>query len=394
MSLEQILNILSVHKFTFMFYFGAIILLIIYRKKFEFEGIMALYRTTFGINLMKKLSQKHGKLIQLLGIIGIGLGFFGMILSILAVFWTLFIIIRDKMAIEGSPLVLPGVPLDGLGGITFPLLIGILSLLIIMIIHEFSHGIVAKSFGVRIKSTGLALLGPIFGAFVEPDEEELKKKDDIVQNSIYAAGPISNFISFLIIFILLVVCINPLISHMTDNQGVILRAEKDSPAMISGIEEKTIITYVNNESIKNINEFLKQLETLKPNQTVILGTQDATFNITSTKHPRDEERGYLGVIFISENIILREDYKNYNFAYISLLWIKELFFWLFLLSLGVAMFNLYPIYITDGARMLQASLDQRMKDKKKAKRIWSLINKTCLYVIFVMILARFFFLFV
>jgi membrane-associated protease RseP (regulator of RpoE activity) len=393
MSIEQILNVVSIHKFTFMFYLGVVILLIIYRKRFEFEGIMALYRTTFGINLMKKLSQKYGKFIQLLGISGIGLGYFGMILSILAVFWSLFIIIKDKMAIEGSPLVLPGVPLDGLGGITFPLIIGILSLLIIMIIHEFSHGVVAKSFGVRIKSTGLALLGPIFGAFVEPDEEELKKKDDIVQNSIYAAGPISNFITFLIIIILMMVCINPLISHMTDSEGVILRAEKDSPAMVSGIEEETIITYVNNESIKNSNDFLKQLETLKPNQTVILGTENQTFNITSTTHPKDEERGYLGV-FISENIILKQDYKNYNFAYISLLWIEELFGWLWLLSLGVAMFNLYPIYITDGARMLQASLDQRMKDKKKAKRIWSLINKTCLYVIFVMILARFFFLFV
>ena len=42
-----------------------------------------------------------------------------------------------------------------------------------IIIHEFSHGILARVENVKINSIGLLLFAIIPGAFVEPDEEKL-----------------------------------------------------------------------------------------------------------------------------------------------------------------------------------------------------------------------------
>ena len=53
--------------------------------------------------------------------------------------------------------------------------------------HEFGHGVVARAHGLKIQSSGIFLLGPLFGAFVEPNEKQLKKQNDIVQYSIYSA---------------------------------------------------------------------------------------------------------------------------------------------------------------------------------------------------------------
>src|SRR3989338_345511 len=67
---------------------------------------------------------------------------------------------------------IPGVPIT-------PPLHAWLSLLIILLSHEGMHGIVGRRFGFKIKSTGVLLFGPVpIGAFVEPDEKELKKADD------------------------------------------------------------------------------------------------------------------------------------------------------------------------------------------------------------------------
>ncbi|EQD30907.1 peptidase M50, partial [mine drainage metagenome] len=83
-----------------------------------------------------------------------------------------------------TPGVAPVIP-----GIDLPLFSGVLSLAIILIIHEFSHGILARSFKVKLKSVGVLLFGVIpVGAFVEPDEREVVKLKKDKQNRIFSAG--------------------------------------------------------------------------------------------------------------------------------------------------------------------------------------------------------------
>ena len=55
------------HWITILFYSLVIALLFIYRKKFEFQGIIALKRTSIGIKWMERFSKKHRETIKLFG---------------------------------------------------------------------------------------------------------------------------------------------------------------------------------------------------------------------------------------------------------------------------------------------------------------------------------------
>jgi len=64
------------------------------------------------------------------------------------------------IAIKGSPFQIPWY-----GWLAFPILI---------FVHELSHGLLVKAQGLKLKATGLLMLGLIpLGAFVEPDEKEV-----------------------------------------------------------------------------------------------------------------------------------------------------------------------------------------------------------------------------
>lgn len=97
----------------------------------------------------------------------------------------------------GGTLLLPGVNL--------PFFEGILALIVIMMVHEGSHAVLARIAKVPIKSSGIVLFGIIpIGAFVEPDEKQLEKVDRIRQTRVLAAGSGANFITSVAFFIIFV----------------------------------------------------------------------------------------------------------------------------------------------------------------------------------------------
>ncbi|MBU1120942.1 site-2 protease family protein [Candidatus Micrarchaeota archaeon] len=124
---------------------------------------------------------------------------------LLLIFTAIDILIKTIAGIEtcsGIAPIIPGVKIPTVP-ITVPLHVWI-SFFIIMIIHEGFHGITAVKEKIKLKSTGLLLLGflPV-GAFVEPDEQQLKKLDKRKALRIFAAGPMGNIISLLFFILLL-----------------------------------------------------------------------------------------------------------------------------------------------------------------------------------------------
>jgi len=79
-------------------------------------------------------------------------------------------------------------------------------LFVSMVIHEASHGIQMLREKLRLESAGLILVGLLpLGAFVEPNEREMKKAEELRQLRVYSAGPSSNFLSlipFWLVFLL------------------------------------------------------------------------------------------------------------------------------------------------------------------------------------------------
>ena len=79
-----------------------------------------------------------------------------------------------------------------------------LALVFALVIHEYSHGIQARAHGMRLRSFGLLLVGPIpIGAFAEPEESEMDRAPRRDRMRLFAAGPSINILATYVILILL-----------------------------------------------------------------------------------------------------------------------------------------------------------------------------------------------
>ena len=98
----------------------------------------------------------------------------------------------------GATLLLPGINL--------PFFEGIAALVIIMIMHEGAHAILARLAKVPVLSSGIVLFGIIpIGAFIEPDENQLKKTEAMPQSRVLIAGSTSNLMGSILFFILFII---------------------------------------------------------------------------------------------------------------------------------------------------------------------------------------------
>ena len=89
----------------------------------------------------------------------------------------------------GSILLLPGInPL-------LPIVYGWIAIVFAIIIHEGAHGVIARNVGFNVKSSGLLffLIVPI-GAFVDVDEEQIKKAKPRPALKVMAGGVGANII--------------------------------------------------------------------------------------------------------------------------------------------------------------------------------------------------------
>ena len=143
-------------------------------------------------------------------------------------------------ACAGVAPVIPGVALPG-SPITVPLHAW-LSFVIILIVHEASHGFVIRKLGMKLKSYGLLLFGflPI-GAFVEPDEKELKKLEQQKPREalrMYAAGPSSNLYFFLVGGLIVTLLGSMVIGPIIDPTIQDIRTQMASGVFIASVTDK------------------------------------------------------------------------------------------------------------------------------------------------------------
>ncbi|MBN1170076.1 site-2 protease family protein [Candidatus Micrarchaeota archaeon] len=89
-----------------------------------------------------------------------------------------------------------------LPGINLPFFEGIIALIVVMLVHEGSHAILARIGKIPVVSSGIVLFGIIpIGAFIEPDEKKLEKSDAMKQTRVVVAGPTSNLLMSILVFI-------------------------------------------------------------------------------------------------------------------------------------------------------------------------------------------------
>lgn len=362
------LSFLADYKWVILFYLLIILFIIVKRKKFVFQSkIIALYKTKIGLKIIDRIGTKYSEFIKILGYVGIGVGYTGMIIILYFIFKGLYDLIFVPHAPATLSLVIPGVPIPG-SPVFVPFWYGIIALFVVVLIHEFSHGIVAKAHGLRVLNSGIVFMGPLVGAFVEPDEKKLRKNSDVIQYSVFAAGPFSNILTAVVVMLLLVAIFNPIAEAYAKPIGFsFTKIEPGMPAAIAGLQTGVIYNYVNGAYVNSTEAFVKAFDNVKVNDTVIIGDEQNTYYVTPTSKPEKPDKPVIGV-----NLETRYTNEN-NILMKIFLWLFGLLTWIFILSIGLGLANLLPVGPVDGGRMLGLSL-MRTAGEKKGKMIWTKIT--------------------
>ncbi len=327
----------------------------------------------------------------------------------------------------------------------------IIALAIVAIFHEFSHGVFMRLFKIKIKSTGFVFLGPILGAFVEQDDKQMKKKKKSEQMAVLGAGTFANLIFAGIFFLLLIgffylgfspdgfifngyaysILPTVLISNISesgnyteiyaDGQTFYLDenlkrqlgqnltniiAYDDAPAFHSQLTG--IIQEIDGEKIRNINDLQIFLAEKHPGDFVEIKTLDKgkekIFNLELAEHPTHHGRAYLGVTVIPRQtrgiagkfLGFFMSFKDANTYYSPnwdgdiVIFIYNLFWWVMVINLLVALFNMLPLGILDGGQFFYLGVLSLTKSEKFAKKSFKFISFLILFLfLFIMFLWLF-----
>ncbi|MEM4263807.1 MAG: site-2 protease family protein, partial [Candidatus Woesearchaeota archaeon] len=304
------------------------ILILIFRKKIQFQSFLkifyfGMYKTKVGLKLMDSWAKKHPALLNRICYLAITVGFLGMIIVVFDLGRSLYSVIAGTSTLTVG-LVLP---VEAKGVFYVPFAYWIICILVILVIHEFSHGLIARLHKIRINSSGLAFLGIIIplipAAFVEPDEKQLRQASRFKQLSVYAAGPFAN-IAFGFIFLgIFALMLNPLADSLYNYEGVKISdfIGDNSPAEISGLAVGDVITEINGNRIRNTEDFKTAIDGVKPGKITKVKTNRASYAVAFKEDPVEKD-AFLGVWVENEKSL-----KNENIFSYTIVWITGLFYW-------------------------------------------------------------------
>ena len=371
------------------------------RKKLEVQKIFfpalyfLLYRTKIGIKQMDWLGSKHPRLLDVLAKLSILTGFIGMAVMCIMLVDNFIKMVFVPAAAPGVALVLP-VKIKG----TFyvPFFYWIISVFVLAIVHEFSHGVFARRYRIKIKSSGFAFLGiflPVLpAAFVEPDEKQLARKKPSEQLAVLSAGAFSNIVLAFIILGLMITIVPKISDGMMHLEGVSVagfnNATAASPSQLAGVQIGEVIQSIDAVPISSSENFTLEMAAKKPGQVVNLITNASEYNITLASKKTNQSAPYIGLAVTQNYKIRPEVEQRFGKALPSaVVWIVGLFNWLFILNLGIGLFNLVPIGPVDGGRMLKIALHKLFK-KDKADSYFKAVSFLFLALVIVNIAFSFF----
>ena len=272
---------------------------------------------------------------------------------------------------------IPGVTLTSASSITYFLL----SIPVVLVIHEGAHGIVAALEKIKIKTGGFAIFIAMFAGFVEPDEEEFEKAKKISKLRVIGAGATSNVIfAFVLGAILLtnpffaMVLPEPLLSVFYDlPDGVlILSIMENSGAAQAGLLANDIITSINDIPILSPIDFPSLSPGEMASVSIIRDGQPLDFGVEIMPAPEDPERGLIGIM------------RDNSFAYKPVMnfieWndpnVSMFLLWLWMISFFIGIINMLPLPILDGGKFIHTIIDKKISEKSVNVVMWGIYGFT------------------
>jgi membrane-associated protease RseP (regulator of RpoE activity) len=249
------------------------------------------------------------------------------------------------------------------------------------------HAFLVRAENVKIKSFGVLLFFILPGAFVDPDERELKKISTIKKLRIFAAGSFGNLIAAGI-FILLIFVSNFVINSLMTTEGVIFQNTIENTSA-SKVGLKGTITAINNTEVKSMDDFLKIMQNVKVGDVLKITTTAGTFYLKTTPNPEDSTKPFIGIsmpnsLFVYKGLLSHYSVvSEWTLSVIS--WFLNLLGWIFVLNMGIGVFNLFPIKPLDGGLMLE----EIIKHYYKGKGVKYLVNGLSLFTLILILINLF-----
>jgi membrane-associated protease RseP (regulator of RpoE activity) len=317
--------------------------------------------------------------------IGVVVGFGGMVFA----FWVfgdnLIKFFIQPAAAGGVVPIIPGLTITGL-----PLIYMLIALAVTLLTHEFAHGLASSKDDITIKSSGLLAFLVLFGAFVEPDEEEFENEaTPQARMRMLAAGSFSN-LAWGFVFLIILLNFNPMISiaYNPPSGAYIYELQEGSPAA-QALEVGDVIIGLNDTVIANWSSVSLFMVDAGAGDQLTIHTLDGDVTIILAASELNESRGYMG--------IYGADYWepkpgwNLFLTPMFVFHLNQVIFWCYLILLSVALFNLLPIPPLDGDKLLSNGLSLIIKDEKKIRYImWPMRIAALLIVVLSIVLSLYF----
>lgn len=343
------------------------------RKNVQRTSILFFRRTKKGLDLIDKIAKTNPRFWSIYGWIGLIVGAISVFVAIYYIGLG-FVDLAQGGEQGGVGLVLPGLSGEQSfqpGAFFIPIEYWIISIGIIMFVHELSHGIVARAEDFEINSVGWLVLGIIPGAFVEPKGENMLPGAESgetqseehhgpwdqgnwkSQLKVLSAGSFANYVTAAI-FILLLFGMQS-VAYL--DTGLHYNSVEDSPAEAAGMTSGILYSLDNITATRNNQEFVEAVFTIEPGDEVHLNTSEGEFTVTAEAREEDqtneqlleefgiEERGYLGLEFNE----YKEGYQPYESG---LGWFMNLLLMIGLLNFAIGLFNMLPIKPLDGGQIV------------------------------------------
>ncbi len=366
--------------------FFAIIAILAYRdrKNIEFKYGLMTRRTKRGKRLIYQFAEKHRRKLQLLGNVGVVVGICVAIYGFSTLFLSFYnILFKPEQVQQAFAMVLPsvtGIEYPGFA-IGVPFWYWVIGIFSVLMAHEPMHGLLARAEKVTIKSFGVLLLIALPGAFVEPDENQIKKLPVLKKMRIYAAGSFGNLILAAILALILFLGLDPIFFRGAVAYGYLNYTEYNltEPFPAEKLNMTGAILSIDNINTEGMEDLQRIMSDKLPGQTILIETTKGEYQLTLTKDPNNETMGYIG-IFVGDSKVLKDEYRDDPTLSPILRNTTELLVWVLFLNVGIGTANLLPIKPLDGGLMLEATIKKFLK-KKKVDMIVKIVSFFTLFLI-------------
>lgn len=217
----------------------------------------------------------------------------------------------------------------------------IISIILVVTLHEIAHGILSRVHGVDIKAAGAMVFIIPLGGFVEPDGEQLKNLHLMGKLQIYAAGITANAISLVGTFILTLYLIS-----MSTGVAIIKATPLDT-----------------------LEFFLRGFASL-----MLLPLINAVSPAPET-------------LWITQNTILWM--PTHVEPFIGYWFLLHMSFWIFWVSMCLIFTNVLPLKVTDGGQIFESTVEYFLGKINLAQHAAKTSNGVAIIILFAILWSMF-----